>query len=314
MVSQAGQFILSDGTPMEVKYAVPPETTSKPLLVFIHGSFHSAWCWEKYFFPYFSSNGFPCVALSLRGTNGTFAGDGVKKVKIDDQVEDIIYFLECLNDGCDITKEIAPKPLLAPPVLIAHSFGGLAAMKILEHEKLSKKKLLLSMALLNSVPPSGITTMSLRALRSNPMKGWHIMQGLAMKQAVSNPKICRLLFFDSDEADAKDDAVLKEYMVHFQEDSKVTMDLRDMAKKLPMYSADEDGFSVHLRKGLLQRPALVLGGSSDFIVDKSAVQETARFFGVDGVIMDNAVHDVMLAKCRESVAERIKVWLDESST
>lgn len=191
-------FILCDGKRMEVLYSLPSvqQHTNKPALIFLHGSFHSAWCWKENFFPYFSSRGYPCVALSLRGTEGTFAGDGVKKVQIGQQLEDVLYFLECLrgdDEGCSKQSELAPffdyvsevseecTSIHIPPVLIAHSFAGLSAMKLLENEKMhlhfvpteqsaktvkasniKEKSLLSSMALLNSVPPSGIKKMSLR--------------------------------------------------------------------------------------------------------------------------------------------------------
>lgn len=36
-----------------------------PPLVFIHGSYHAAWCWAEHWLPFFSENGFDCYALSL---------------------------------------------------------------------------------------------------------------------------------------------------------------------------------------------------------------------------------------------------------
>lgn len=36
-----------------------------PPLVFVHGSFHAAWCWAEHWLPFFSRHGFDCYALSL---------------------------------------------------------------------------------------------------------------------------------------------------------------------------------------------------------------------------------------------------------
>lgn len=36
-------------------------------LVFIHGSFHAAWCWAENWLPFFSHLGYDCYALSLLG-------------------------------------------------------------------------------------------------------------------------------------------------------------------------------------------------------------------------------------------------------
>ena len=43
----------------------------KPVLVFLHGSFHASWCWAEYYMPFFAERGYECVAFSLQGTGGT---------------------------------------------------------------------------------------------------------------------------------------------------------------------------------------------------------------------------------------------------
>ena len=39
----------------------------KPPLVFIHGSYHAAWCWAEHWMPFFASRGFDCYATSILG-------------------------------------------------------------------------------------------------------------------------------------------------------------------------------------------------------------------------------------------------------
>lgn len=36
-------------------------------IVFVHGSFHAAWCWAENWLPYFSRAGYDCYAVSLLG-------------------------------------------------------------------------------------------------------------------------------------------------------------------------------------------------------------------------------------------------------
>ncbi|RLC08454.1 MAG: alpha/beta hydrolase, partial [Deltaproteobacteria bacterium] len=45
--------------PKGKKHSVP--------ILFIHGAFAGAWCWEEYFLPYFADHGYESHALSLRG-------------------------------------------------------------------------------------------------------------------------------------------------------------------------------------------------------------------------------------------------------
>ncbi|GKU97579.1 hypothetical protein SLEP1_g10712 [Rubroshorea leprosula] len=43
-----------------------PDEQNQPL-VFVHGSYHAAWCWAEHWLPFFSVSGFDCYAISLLG-------------------------------------------------------------------------------------------------------------------------------------------------------------------------------------------------------------------------------------------------------
>ena len=47
------------------------KSSKKPVIAFLHGSFHSSWCWAEYYMPFFVDKGYECVSLSLQGTGGT---------------------------------------------------------------------------------------------------------------------------------------------------------------------------------------------------------------------------------------------------
>jgi pimeloyl-ACP methyl ester carboxylesterase len=36
-------------------------------LVFVHGAWHGAWCWDEHFLDYFADRGYRALAVSLRG-------------------------------------------------------------------------------------------------------------------------------------------------------------------------------------------------------------------------------------------------------
>ena len=36
-------------------------------LLFVHGAWHAAWCWDEHFLGYFADRGYRAVALSFRG-------------------------------------------------------------------------------------------------------------------------------------------------------------------------------------------------------------------------------------------------------
>ncbi|CAN0317204.1 unnamed protein product, partial [Ectocarpus sp. 13 AM-2016] len=72
-----------------------------PPLVFIHGSYHAAWCWAEHWMPFLASKGYETYSISLRGTSGTLIpGAEVRvKVKISDHVHDIRSFAETVLPG-----------------------------------------------------------------------------------------------------------------------------------------------------------------------------------------------------------------------
>ena len=274
-----------------------------PPLLFIHGSFHASWCWAEHFMPYFASLGYPCYALSLRGTGGTFAGEGIKKVKIQDHVRDLTDFITYVQDSEGVGSK---------PILVAHSFGGLAVMKYLEKnllgtsESSSDKFQVSGVVSLCSVPPSGNGKMTLRFLKRSLVDSWKITIGLAAKKCITDEKLCRELFFGDDKSLSNED--IHRIQGYFNRDTVSIIDLADLAKQLPIDNVDEGGKAVFLPD---QLPSLVIGAKDDFIVDDIGVQETAKYYGVDAVFVDSP-HDVMLGSKWFNSANVLEQWLENS--
>ncbi|CAL9224414.1 unnamed protein product [Arabidopsis halleri] len=67
-----GQNRIFHKLPSGLKMEVIEQRRSKserenPPLVFVHGSYHAAWCWAEHWLPFFSSSGFDSYAVSLLG-------------------------------------------------------------------------------------------------------------------------------------------------------------------------------------------------------------------------------------------------------
>ena len=277
-------------------------SAERPTLVFIHGSFHAAWCWAENYLPFFASNGYRSTALSLRGTNGTFAGKNVKKVKIMDHVDDIDAFLQYVESSNENSMK---------PILIAHSFGGLAVMKYLETkcQNTSPSDLLTGVVLFCSVPPSGNGKMTLRFLMRSIRNSWKIFAGFAFKKCINDADLCRTLFFATkdDPSGGIEDKDLVRYQYYFERDTVATIDLGDLSKHLPSLNTNSDGvayFAINHE----QLPTLIVGASDDFIVDYEGVVETSKYFGVQPITV-NSPHDVMLGPLWRSGANLLKQWL-----
>jgi pimeloyl-ACP methyl ester carboxylesterase len=306
------QVELSSGVCMQVMSCLPQQDTDKPVLMFLHGSFHAAWCWTEHFFPFFVSKGYPVVAPSLRGTaknvgtGGTFAGEDVKKVKIMEHVADLEAFLEELPRivGRDAVK----------PVVICHSFGGLAVMKYLENNPENASRLG-GIVTICSVPPSGNGQMTMRFLRRSLRDSWKITRGFAMKTCLTDAVLCRQLFFGGDKQ-VLDDGIVDDFGVsdedigryqgYFARNSEATIDLMDLAKKLPS-SKVVDGKAPFVA-GL--PPCLVMGAKDDFLVDREGLDETALYFGLDEPTIVDSPHDVMLGSTWKNAADALDQWLE----
>ena len=144
--------------------------------------------------PYFSSKGHDCYAVSLRGTDATgMPPEAIKSrsVKVEDHVQDIEFVLDRLNTeyssaGVDL--------LATKPIIVAHSFGGIIAMKLLEMQWVRNK--ISGVALLCSVPPSGNAAMTKRLIERNLCAALKIVWGLVLKAVTFHAPTCRDLFFD----------------------------------------------------------------------------------------------------------------------
>lgn len=295
------QVDLSSGVSMKVEWA-KPANPQQPPLIFLHGSFHGGWCWTERFFSYFLDKGYPVAALNWRGTGGTFAGEGVKKVKIEEHVQDLKALLEDFvpnQFGAD-----------AKPILISHSFGGLSIMKYLE-EYPSKASEWGGAVIMCSVPPSGNGPMTMRFLRRSLRASWKITAGLAMKKVIKEPNLCRDLFFGGtdDKHEVSDEDVTR-YMGYFDHDSEATIDLIGLAKQLPSVQTDDNGRALFLSKSAMP-PFLVIGATEDFIVDQEGVEETALYFGLDKPVMVDSPHDVMIGRKFENAAGEIHQWVQD---
>ena len=302
---------LGTGVSAQILSSNPTKSTSQklPPLVFIHGSFHGAWCWSENYFDYFVDLGYPVAALSLRGTGGTFAGEGVKKVKIEEHAQDLRALLQRLDEF------VSSSSSEAKPVLISHSFGGLAVMKHLELHP-SEANDLSGIITMCSVPPSGNGKMTMRFLRRSLVQSYKITAGFAMKKCIQNDELCRDLFFGGPKVTRDDgtvddhgvsDADIKRYQGYFERDTVATIDLLDLSKNLP------DKTAVNGKAPGIDSfpPCLVMGATDDFIVDREGLDETATYFDCQPPLLVDSPHDVMLGNKWKNGAAAIHEWITE---
>ena len=295
----------------------------KPPLLFIHGSLHSANCWSEEYMQFFSSLGYDCYAVALRGTaaSGMAPDDPKKTVPIDLHVQDLTYVLQYIATNGQSTGFLSSRENECPsdlrkPVIISHSFGGLITMKLLEIS--SMRSIIRGASFLSSVPPSGNGPMTLRFLRRDFGRALRIVYGFVFKAVCTNKQVCKDLFFD--EHSVSDDQ-LDEYMARFKEDSVNTIDIASLSKVLPSKTCmDEEGVAAYLStmndsSGAHENIAFqVIGAAKDYIVDAEGVEETAVYFKVNAILIDDLYHDVMLGTKHTLARDEIASFLQSLSS
>ncbi|KAL6885837.1 hypothetical protein ACP4OV_010098 [Aristida adscensionis] len=263
--------------------APAPAPSQRPPLVFVHGSFHAAWCWAEHWLPFFAGAGFSCYALSLRAQGESSIPSDAVAGTLETHTGDIADFIQ---------KEV---PL--PPVLIGHSFGGLIVQQYIsclqgsgiQHPKLA------GAVLVCSVPPSGNSGLVWRYLLTKPVAAVKVTLSLAAKAYASSLSLCKETFFSPQ----MDDELVLRYQSLMNESSKLPLfDLRKLNATLPVSSVPDNTAEI-----------LVMGAGNDFIVDSEGLYETSRFYGVQPVCVEGLAHDMMLDCSWEKGAKIILAWL-----
>jgi pimeloyl-ACP methyl ester carboxylesterase len=346
---------LPNGITMQMLISMPPsfiQNKNPNIVLFLHGSFHAAWCWAEHYMPYFSQAGFIAIAPSWRGTGGTPCIVPEKNIPIDEHVDDLHHVLQCLPDvvqshlSKDGAKSLRISNLM-PIHVICHSFGGIVLMKYLEQyydTAEGSPSAFRSIATMCSVPPSGNWRMTMRYLRRSLRDSWKITRGFAMKQCCTDATLCRRLFFTvkndatttSTSLNGISDEELKRYQSNFFRDSRIVINLFDLAKKLPSQQTTPQGEALFVaQQPSAFPPCLVVGAQHDFLVDLEGLYETAQYFGCydDGdnrgrlfqnrtirnderapkVVLVDAPHDVMLGATWINGAELLLQWLQENA-
>lgn len=282
---------LPDGMRLEVLRCTPSLTAvadqEKPLVLFVHGSYHGAWCWAENFLPFLAEKGgYESIAVSLRAQGNSDKGD----LKIAGTIETHVKDLESLISSL-------PKP----PVVVGHSFGGLLVEAYCSLQGVEERPKIAGVALLSSVPPSGNKEIIARITKKSILTSLRITWAFITKAFARNEDSCKELFFS-------DDIPRKEFAKYQRQLSKCSpvglLDVRKLSSELPLPSLNRHiSSSGDLR-------AFVGGGKDDLVVDIPAVAEAASYFGVDPVYWESMAHDIMLDTRWRNVAGDLKDFLD----
>jgi non-heme chloroperoxidase len=248
-----------------------------PPLLFLHGAYTAAWCWQERFLPYFAAAGFHSHALSLSGHGASRQRVHLDSYSIDDYVN-------------DVSEVVAGLPV--PPVLIGHSMGGFVVQKYLERHTAP------AAVLMCAVPPQGLAASAFGMLFNRPgmlidlnrmMSGKHVALESLREALFAQP--------------VSVDELARYYRKAQPESHRAIWDMTLF--NLP-----------HTSRVLANLPAgrsslLVQGAEHDLIIPASLVEMSARSYGVKARIYPGMGHALMLEADWKMPAQDIIDWLQQ---
>ncbi|RUP05461.1 MAG: alpha/beta fold hydrolase [Mycobacterium sp.] len=246
----------------------PTDEHPVPLL-FVHGAWHAAWCWDEHFLDYFAGQGYRVVAPSLRGHGGS--SGALRGARIRDYVADVASAAESLPRA---------------PVLIGHSMGGFVVQHYLTRHAAA------GAILLASIRPTGVLRVTGHIARRHPVTFTKVNAQRRLGPLVTTPALARELFFSP----AMPEADVVAYQRRLQDES-----YRAFLDMLALDLVDTERVK--------RVPLLVLGAEHDAIVTTRETRSIATTYGTEAEIFPDLAHDVMLEPGWQAVAERMRRWL-----
>ena len=252
-------------------HGCPRHLEQKSLILFVHGAWHAAWCWEN-FLPYFADRGYAAYAVSLRGHGASEGRDGLRWHSASDYVADIDQVIQTFPQ---------------PPILVGHSMGGYVVQKYLETHQATAG------ILLASAPVSGLFGFIIRFGLRHP---WPLLKSQLLLDywpLIETPELAQDAFFSPQMSAAE----IARHFTRLQPESlRVVFEMTLL--NLP-------------RPNRVKTPMLVLAAENDRVFSVAEEQATAIAYGTEAVVFPDMAHDMMLEPNWQQVADRILDWLRE---
>ena len=261
---------------LEVRSALPRSNrrNQNPPLLFVHGAYCDAWCWEVHILPWFAAAGYPAYALSLRGHGKSPGRNDLGSLHLDDYMD-------------DIRQVVADLP--ARPVLIGHSMGATLIERLVAEETFP------GAALICPVPPSGLLPVLTRLWWGRPDFFWHAQK---LHHGAIDPVAMSTLreFYFTTNASPE---ILAGAMRHLSPESpQAVMELawRGLSHRAQAHDT----------------PMCVIAAADDALFTPDEAQATAARHGTEAIVLEGLPHMLMLEPGWERLAETLRDWIRQS--
>ena len=240
-------------------------------LLFVHGAYVGAWCWDEHFLDWFAERGYPAHAVSLRGHGRSEGRDQLDSLGLSDYAD-------------DVRQVIASLP--QPPVLVGHSMGALVVQKSLEAPGATAPAMILACP----VPSYGLLPSSFSLAMTRPAL-FAGMNDLANGGRAAPHVVAEALFSGSHDPE------------------KIENCYRRMQRESRRALFDMSGWGLPMPWRLQRPPTLVLGAGKDVLFSVHESQATARMLGAEFRSVPDLGHGIMLDTGWERAAGEMAVWL-----
>jgi pimeloyl-ACP methyl ester carboxylesterase len=265
-----------EGPALELIEGRPNGPETGPPLLFVHGAFGGAWTWSEVVLPYCLRRGRRVLAVSLRGHGGSGGHRRLREWTLADYLT-------------DVRRALAELP--EPPVVVAHSLGGLLAQRLLGREPMR------GLVLMGSLPPEGMFFEGPRVLATDPqiwLEAW--LGSVGQVRGPITLAGLQVLFFEG----LPPERVQRYASLMTPESPRALADAHWPGPILPAFLAGV--------------PTLVLGGDSDRLVSQPSVWRTALYHGAEPHILPSMGHFLPLDTGAERAAGLVLDWIDRSFT
>lgn len=256
---------------LEVLRYAPRGAARRTPLLFVHGAYVGAWCWDEHFLPYFVEHGYAVHALSLRGHGASAGRESLDLAGIDDYVADML----------SVARTVKP-----PPILVGHSMGAIVAQRALRRSRTP------AAVLMNPVPITGLAWSAMLLAQRDPemFHDVNLMQHVHPRGAPFR-SLRRALFSDK----VADGHVVRHLERMQAESERALFDL-SWPQSVFFETADI--------------PLLALGAGDDALFPPWMITSSASAYGATAEIIPGMAHAMMLEPDWRTAADRILEWLE----
>lgn len=242
--------------------------SSKPPVLFVPGSFCGAWIWRDNYFEHFYQAGYDVAAMS-------FQSHGKRGLPL---------LSRKLSDfEADLTQAIGT--FKQPPIVVAHSLGGLVAQRV------ARRVPVHALALLSPIPADGVARSVLSLAKKSPVSV------LKLASVTVTPQFAR---------SGQPPIGIYSRSVPEHQRQSVTRRLQAEAPLALLQS-----IAPQLRRPTkLPCPVHFWGAEGDHIIPAQEVQRAAKLMGVESTIFPGMCHTFQVELNWKMLADDVLAWLN----